>query len=70
MNNKLLEPIGYVQDEDSWTLHAVSLLSLFFQFEEALICYNKALRINPKYIPALENKALLLKLTGWTNDDI
>jgi len=42
----------------------VSLQGLY-QLEEALICYNNALKKKPNYIPALENKALLLKLTGW-----
>jgi len=40
------------------------LLSLY-KYEEALICYNKALEINPEYTPAIENKRLLLKLAGW-----
>lgn len=64
IDSRLIAPIGYIHDEDSWTLHAVSLVSLL-KFEEALICYNKALEFNPNYIPALENKELLLKLTGW-----
>ena len=64
VDKKLIEPIGYFSDEESWTQHAVSLLSLY-KYEEALICYNKALEINPEYTPAIENKRLLLKLTGW-----
>ena len=63
VDKKLIEPIGYFSDEESWTEHAVSLLSLY-KFEEALICYNKALELNPEYTPAIENKALLLKLTN------
>ena len=64
VDKKLIEPIGYFSDEESWTQHAVSLLSLY-KYEEALICYNKALKFNPEYTPAIENKALLLKLTNW-----
>ena len=64
VNKKLIEQIGYCSDEESWTQHAVSLLSLY-KYEEALICYNKALEINPEYTPAIENKRILLKLTGW-----
>ena len=64
VDKKLVEPIGYFSDEESWTEHAVSLLSLY-KFEEALICYNKALKFNPEYTPAIEGKALLLKLTNW-----
>ena len=64
VDRKLIEPIGYFSDEESWTQHAISLLSLY-KFEEALICYNRALELNPKYTPALENRALLLKLTNW-----
>ena len=69
VDKKLIEPIGYVQDEESWTQHAVSLLSLY-KFEEALICYNKALEFNPQYIPAIENKALLLKLIGRSDSNV
>ncbi len=64
INIKLIEPIGYIHDEESWTQHAVSLVALY-KFEEALVCYNKALKFNPNYIPAKENKDFLLKLTGW-----
>lgn len=64
IDERLIEPKGYFSDEESWTQHAVSLLSLH-KFEEALICYNKALKFNPEYLPAIENKALLLKLTNW-----
>lgn len=64
VNGNLIEQIGYLSDEESWTQHAVSLLSLY-KYEEALICYNKALEINPEYAPAIENKELLLKLTKW-----
>ena len=69
VDKKLIEPIGYFSDEESWTEHAVSLLSLY-KFEEALICYNKALEFNPEYTPAIENKALLLKLTNWKDHKI
>ena len=64
VNKKLIETIGYVSDEESWTQHAVSLLSLY-KYEEALFCYDKALKINPEYTPAIENKELLLKLANW-----
>ncbi len=64
VNKKLIEQIGYFSDEESWTQHAVSLLSLY-KYEEALICYNKALEVNPEYNPAIENRTLLLKLTNW-----
>lgn len=60
----LVEPQGYVHNAETWTEHGASLLSLL-QFEEALYCYNKALEIDPNYVPARENKDLLLKLTGW-----
>jgi len=63
VNKKLIEQIGYFSDEESWTQQAVSLLSLY-KYKESLICYNKALEINPEYTPAIENRALLLKLTN------
>jgi tetratricopeptide (TPR) repeat protein len=60
------KPIGYAlfQDAESWTQQGASLVSLY-KLEEALFCYEKALKLNPDYIPAKENKSFLLRLLGW-----
>jgi protein O-GlcNAc transferase len=64
LNPNLIKPLGYIQGEESWTQHGASLVSLY-KFEEALYCYDQALKFNPNYIPAKKNKTFLLRLTGW-----
>jgi len=66
VDSNYTKPPGYTlfQDAESWTQQGAALVSLY-KFEEALFCYDKALKSNQKYIPAKENKSFLMRLLGW-----
>lgn len=65
---KSISPKVLFADEESWTMEGSSYQQMGM-YEEALACYENALRKKPSYPQAVQNKKKLLEMLGWEDLD-